>query len=84
MRRNSGKERIFLSASLARLGFRIIPSDTNYILFQARVGLADALREKGILIRNCDNYPGLCPGWYRIAVRLPEENQALIQAIQEV
>ena len=78
------KERVFLSASLARLGFRVIPSDTNYILFQARVGLADALREKGILIRNCDNYPGLCPGWYRIAVRLPEENQALIQAIQEV
>ena len=78
------KERIFLSASLARLGFRIIPSDTNYILFQARVGLADALREQGILIRNCDNYPGLCPGWYRIAVRLPEENQALIRAMQEV
>lgn len=78
------KERVFLSASLSGLGFRVIPSDTNYILFQARVGLADALREKGILIRNCDNYPGLCPGWYRIAVRLPEENQALIQAIQEV
>ena len=78
------KERIFLSASLARLGFRIIPSDTNYILFQAGVGLADALREKGILIRNCDNYPGLCPGWYRIAVRLPEENQALIRAMEEV
>ena len=78
------KERVFLSASLSGLGFRVIPSDTNYILFQARVGLADALREKGILIRNCDNYPGLCPGWYRIAVRLPEENQALIQAMQEV
>ena len=78
------KERIFLSASLARLGFRIIPSDTNYILFQAGAGLADALREKGILIRNCDNYPGLCPGWYRIAVRLPEENQALIRAMEEV
>lgn len=78
------KERIFLSASLSALGFRVIPSDTNYILFQARVGFADALREKGILIRNCDNYPGLCPGWYRIAVRLPEENQALIRAMQEV
>lgn len=78
------KERIFLSASMARLGFRVIPSDTNYILFQAGVGLADALREKGILIRNCDNYPGLCPGWYRIAVRLPEENQALIRAMEEV
>ena len=78
------KERVFLSASLARLGFRVIPSDTNYVLFQAGVGLADALREKGILIRNCDNYPGLCPGWYRIAVRLPEENQALIRAMEEV
>lgn len=78
------KERIFLSASLTRLGFRVIPSDTNYILFQAPIGLADALREKGILIRNCDNYPGLCPGWYRIAVRLPEENQALIRAMEEV
>lgn len=77
-------QRAFLSASLSALGFRVIPSDTNYILFQARVGLADALREKGILIRNCDNYPRLCPGWYRIAVRLPEENQALIRAMEEV
>ena len=42
------------------------------------------LKEKKISIRNCDNYYGLGPGWYRIAVRLHEENIRLIQAIKEV
>ena len=43
-----------------------------------------ALREKGILIRNCENYAGLRPGWYRIAVRTHEENEALLRAVREV
>ena len=43
-----------------------------------------ALREQGILIRNCENYAGLCPGWYRIAVRTRAENEALIRALREV
>lgn len=77
-------ERRWLSTALAARGFRVIPSDGNYLLFRAVPDLDAALREKGILIRNCDNYEGLCSGWYRIAVRTHEENEALICALSEV
>ena len=77
-------ERAWLAEQLAALGFRVIPSDANYLLFRAAPGLDAALREQGILIRNCENYAGLCPGWYRIAVRTREENEALIRAVREV
>ena len=78
------EERAWLRAALAAHGFRVVPSDANYLLFRAAPGLDAVLREKGILIRNCGNYAGLCPGWYRIAVRTHEENEALIRAIREV
>ena len=77
-------ERAWLAEQLAALGFRVIPSDANYLLFRAAPGLDAALREQGILIRNCENYAGLCPGWYRIAVRTRAENEALIRALREV
>ena len=73
-----------IDEQLAALGLRVIPSDANYLLFRAAPGLDAALREQGILIRNCENYAGLCPGWYRIAVRTRAENGALIRALREV
>ena len=40
--------------------------------------------EKGIQIRSCANYPGLEAGWYRIAVKLPRENETLLAALKEI
>ena len=77
-------EREWLKRELEALGFRVIPSSVNYLLFQAPACLYTKLKAKKITIRNCDNYYGLGPGWYRIAVRLHEENEALIRAIKEV
>ncbi|MBQ9015931.1 MAG: aminotransferase class I/II-fold pyridoxal phosphate-dependent enzyme [Firmicutes bacterium] len=57
--------------------------EANYLLFRAWPGLDRQLRRRGILIRNCSNYPGLGEGWYRIAVRTQEENIRLIEAIKE-
>ena len=76
-------ERAWLTDRLRGLDFRVIPSRTNYLLFRAPETLSEGLKEKGILIRNCGNYSGLGPGWYRIAVRLHEENERLIQAMEE-
>ena len=45
--------------------------------------LAEALREKGILLRACRNFRGLGPGWYRTAIRTAEENDALLRALKE-
>ena len=77
-------ERAWLAGALGALGYRVIASDANYLLFQAAPGLSDALREKGVLIRSCDNYEGLSAGWYRVAVRTHAENEALIQTIREI
>ena len=77
-------ERQWLKAEIEALGFRVFPSSANYLLFHGPVDLHLKLKEKKIAIRNCDNYYGLGPGWYRIAVRLHEENICLIQAIKEV
>ena len=78
------KERAWLRAQLEALGLWVCPSKANYLLFQGPEGLDTALRRQKIAIRNCDNYHGLAPGWYRIAVRRREENEALMGGIRRV
>ena len=74
-----------LAAGLAALGCRVIPGQANYLLFyHDRRDLVPALRSKGILLRDCSNYTGLGPGWYRCAVRSAAENEVFLQAVGEV
>lgn len=75
-------QREALTRGLLNLGFKVCPSEANYLLFRAPVKLDKALRREKIAIRNCENYAGLGAGWYRIAVRRPEENEALLCAMQ--
>ena len=77
-------ERPRLEERLRELGFWVCPSQANYILFRGEAGLADRLRERGAAIRDCANFEGLGPGWYRAAVRLREENDALLDAMRRV
>ena len=78
------QERQWLSNALEGLGFWVCPSLANYLLFQGPVHLDTSLKMMGVAIRNCENYYGLGPGWYRIAVRLHAENEKLIQAIEQI
>ena len=78
------QERDWLKAQLEGLGLWVCPSQANYLLFQGPEHLDTALKEQGIAIRNCGNYHGLSSGWYRIAVRLHEENAALIAAMKGI
>lgn len=77
-------ERPRLAAGLARLGFRVIPGEANYLLFYSRTPLVRPLRERGILLRDCGNYHGLEAGWYRTAVRTGEENDRLTAALADI
>ena len=73
-------ERQQLQSGLRGLGFQVISGTANYILFYTdRTDLAQLLLERGIAIRDCSNYVGLGPGWYRVAVRLREENERLLR-----
>lgn len=77
-------ERPKLKRALEGFGFTVIPSETNYLLFKAFPGLKEKMLSRGILIRACGNYPGLSEHWYRIAVKLPEENEELLLALEEI
>ena len=77
-------ERAWMKAQLEGLGYYTTDSKTNYLLFKAEENLAEKLLGKGIAIRKCDNYHGLCSGWFRTAVRTHKENEQLINAIKEI
>lgn len=114
-----GSERERMSRELEKLGCKVYPSDTNYILFYvnqygrqkstdlnhgnekrvckkpatdcqagpeqaAGAELKDRLLRKQIMIRDCSDYPGLTDGYYRVAVKLPEENRMLLDAMAEI
>lgn len=78
------KERVWLFDELQKLGIKVFPSQTNYLLFYSPLPLQDKLMEQGIQIRDCSNYHGLQKGWYRIAVKRHEENEQLISALKGV
>lgn len=79
------ENREYLRKQLEALGFRVLPGKANYLCFYTPdKELREKLESQGILIRDCRNYPGLCPGWYRIAVRPMEENQRLIAALRRL
>lgn len=77
-------ERARLVRALENLGLRVVPSDANYLLFHGPEGLGQTLLARGVMVRECDNFVGLGPGWYRVAVRTPEENALLLAALGEV
>ncbi len=81
------QERAYLSAGFRALGFKVYPSDANFILCSAddadkALRLENGLRAEGIAIRNCWNFAGLGERFFRIAVRPRIENEALICAAE--
>ena len=77
-------ERIRLIKSLKSLGFTVYGSGANYIFFKGDADLYEKALERGILIRDCSNYVGLEKGYYRIAVRLQEDNDRIIKVFDEI
>ncbi len=79
------EERQRMTKALRELGLRVIEGQANYLLFFSSDRLlAEKLRNRGILIRDCSNYPGLSEGWYRTALRTKRENSALLIQLREV
>ena len=78
------QQRPILRDGLRALGLRVLDGSANYLLFQASETLGDSLRQRGIVLRSCGNYPGLDGSWYRTAVRTAPENEQLLQTMREV
>jgi len=75
-----------LVAALEKLGLKVLPSQTNFLLvdFGAREGkkIYDALLRKGVIVRSMGPY-GL-PHHLRITIGKPHENQRLCASLAEV
>ncbi len=75
------EEKRFLEKELAAQGIDYVPSAANYYLLKldhAQMVVA-SLREKGLLVRDCSNFPGLDCSYIRIAVRSHRENAILLK-----
>ncbi|OFB36371.1 histidinol-phosphate transaminase [Mycolicibacterium sp. (ex Dasyatis americana)] len=71
-------ERDRVSAELTRLGYRVIPSDANFVLFGEFTDAPATWQrylDKGILIRDVG-----IPGFLRTTIGLTEENDAFLAA----
>lgn len=80
------EQRSFLTGRLRGMGLKVCESEACYLLFCAdpELHLYERLLKKRILIRDCSDYRGLGPGWYRIAVRRKEENERLLEQIETI
>lgn len=78
------QERAYLVRELRAMGYQVYDSCANYIFFKGEQDLWRKLLKEQVMIRDCGNYPGLTGGYYRIAVRLHQENERLLEAIRKV
>ena len=78
------RERIWLLDGMKRLGYQTYASSANYIFLKDPKTFTGNVWKEGILIRDCSNYYGLSRGYYRIAVRLREENTKLLHVLEEI
>jgi histidinol-phosphate aminotransferase len=72
------RERERVTAELSRLGFRVIPSDANFVLFGQFAHASTAWQrylDAGVLIRDVG-----IPGYLRATTGLAEENDAFLKA----
>ncbi len=81
-------ERAFLIAQLERLGYKVYRSATNFLLIEhpwiEDFYLRDMLLEKfRLLVRPASTFHGLTHHHTRISVRLREENEMLVRALEE-
>ncbi len=80
-----------LRVGLEELGcLELFPSSANYLLAKVKEGkmdageLVDALGYRSILVRYAGNFQGLDSSFFRVAVRLPQENDILLKNLREV
>jgi threonine-phosphate decarboxylase len=81
------RERSRFAQALTALGLRVFPAHANFLLVETEADasvISTRLAERRrILVRDCSSYDGLEDGRYlRVAVRLPAENNRLIEALR--
>jgi histidinol-phosphate aminotransferase len=75
----------YLQEHLGRMGLELVPTQTNFFLIRVPAGgrnTYEKLLSKGVIVRSMDSYS--LPGYIRINVGLPEENERFIKAMRSL
>jgi histidinol-phosphate aminotransferase len=79
-------ERAKMAAALTEMGFEIVPSAANFILFNVKpktgYWMFEELLRKGFIARSVGEYD--LPGHLRVTVGRPSENKEFLEALREV
>lgn len=85
------RERPWLAGRLESLGFEAVPSSANYLLAriprEAEISasmLQLEMGRRGVLIRDASRFPGLDHTYIRVAVKLREQNERLVNTLADV
>ncbi|MGT2933974.1 threonine-phosphate decarboxylase CobD [Streptococcus catagoni] len=81
------KEQYFLYKAFTAISqISAVKPTANYLFFecQAPIDLRQALWQKKIFIRSCQNYDHLSEKHYRVAIRSHAENSLLVEAIKDI
>ena len=65
-------------------GITPYPGAANFLLVHGPQGLPEELAKRGILVRGCEPFYGLGPGFFRVAVRRAKQNGRLVQTLRDV
>jgi threonine-phosphate decarboxylase len=84
------RERRRMSERLEGLrGFHVLPGRANYLLVKmdeklpsAEMLQRDLLDSDRILVRDCNTFEGLSDHYIRLAIRLPEQNEGLLNGLE--
>ncbi|TCP54704.1 histidinol phosphate aminotransferase [Tumebacillus sp. BK434] len=74
-----------LQAGLGQLGYDVVPTQGNFLIFDTRLDdnkLFDALLREGVITRS-GTALGI-PGYLRVSIGLPEENERFLAAFEKV
>lgn len=75
------KERSEMAAAISDILHTEVEGAADFLLFHADRGLGGRLLQQGILIRDCSDIRGMSRGWYRVGVRVHEDDQKLVCAL---
>lgn len=85
------REREYMETALREIhGMRVFPPSVNFVLADVGGSGKDAsyilseMKRRGILLRDCSNYPFLDHRYLRMAIRTHEENMRLMAAWGEI
>lgn len=84
------EERTWLIKRLITLGLTVFPSDVNFLLVALpkhsswkAPRLQKAMAQRGIMIRDASLFQGLDQAYFRLAIRLREDNERLVKELRE-